>query len=68
MNLFDREPAATLAVVQAALALAVGFGLDLSAEQVGLILAFTAAVLGWITRTQVTPVKSPALPDGHDDV
>lgn len=68
MELWNREPAATLAVVQAALALAVGFGLALTGEQVALILAFTAAVLGWVTRSQVTPVNSPALPDGHDDV
>lgn len=54
-NLWGREPALILAAVQAALALAVGFGLEVTAEQVALILAFTAAVLGLITRQQVTP-------------
>ena len=51
----QNEPALTLAMVQAAVALAVGFGLPVTPEQVALIVAFTAAVLGWVTRTQVTP-------------
>lgn len=64
MNIFEAiwsritdEPAFTLALVQAALALFVGFGLQLTPEQMALILAFTAALLGWITRSQVTPTK-----------
>ena len=64
MNLFTREPVLTLAVVQAAIALVVSFGLDLSPEQVGAILAFTAAVLGWLTRTKVTPTADPRDGDG----
>ncbi len=44
-----------LAVVQAGLALAVGFGLHLTTEQMGLIIAFSAAVLGLWTRSKVTP-------------
>lgn len=51
------EPAFTLALVQAALALAIGFGLQLTPEQMALVLAFTAALLGWITRSQVVPTK-----------
>ncbi len=51
------EPAFTLALVQAALSLAVGFGLNLTTEQMALLLAFTASLLGWITRSQVTPTK-----------
>lgn len=54
-TLFDREPAAILAVVQAGLALAVGFGLNLSGQQVSLILAFTAVTLGLVVRSKVTP-------------
>ena len=54
--IFKREPAAILAALNAVIALAIGFGLDLSSAQVGLILAATAAVLGLITRSQVTPV------------
>lgn len=52
----QQEPALTLGVVQALIALAVGFGLDITPEQVGLIVAATAAVLSWITRSNVTPV------------
>jgi hypothetical protein len=53
--IFGREPVLVLAAVQALVALAVGFGLPLSAEQVALIVAATAAVLGFIARQQVTP-------------
>ena len=55
-NLWNREPAAIIAALQTLLAVAITFGLDLSAEQVGGILAATAAVLGLITRSQVSPV------------
>ena len=50
------EPVLVLAVVQAVLALLVSFGLGLSGEQVGSILAVSAAILGLIARRQVTPV------------
>ena len=55
-TIFNREPALILGAVQALLALAIGFGLDLSPEQVALILAATAAVIALITRSRVTPV------------
>lgn len=60
-TIFGREPALILAAIQAALALAVGFGLKLSPEQIALILAFSAAVFGVITRSRVTP-NAPAGP------
>lgn len=50
------EPVMVLAVVQAALAMAVGFGLELTGEQVALSVAFSAAVLGLIARSKVSPV------------
>ena len=50
------EPVMTLAVVQAGIALAVSFGLGWTAEQVGVVVAFSAAILGFIARRQVTPV------------
>ena len=59
MERIHQEPALTLAMVQAAVALAVGFGLPVTPEQVSLIVAFSAAVLGWVTRTQVTPAGKP---------
>lgn len=54
-RLITNEPVMTQGVIQAALAMATSFGLGWTAEQVGMTLAFTAAVLAWITRQQVTP-------------
>lgn len=54
-RLWGREPALILAAAQAILALAVTFGLDLTVEQTGAILAAAAAILGVITRSRVTP-------------
>ena len=54
-SLWGREPAMVLALVQCAIVLAVSFGLQLTPEQTGTILALTAVVLGLITRTQVSP-------------
>ena len=54
-SLWNREPAVILGAVNALIALGVGFGLKLTPEQVGLILAATSAVLAVITRSQVTP-------------
>lgn len=56
-SILGREPALILAALQAALALAVGFGLNLSPEQIALILAFSSAVFGVITRQNVTPTQ-----------
>lgn len=55
-GLWGREPALILGLVQSLLALAVGFGLNISGEQVALILAASAAVLSVVTRSQVSPV------------
>ena len=41
--------------VQSGIAMLVGFGLAWTGEQVGLVVGFSAAVLGWIARSQVTP-------------
>lgn len=56
-NLFGREPALVLGAANALLALAVGFGLQISPEQVGLINAAVAAILSVVVRSQVTPVN-----------
>ncbi len=56
-TLLGREPVMFLALVQTALALGVGFGIDLTPEQIGLVLAFSAAVLGFLARSQVSPVE-----------
>jgi hypothetical protein len=52
----NEEPVLTLGLVQAGTLLAVGFGLKLTAEQIALVGAFTAALLAFIARRQVTPV------------
>ena len=57
--LFNREPALILAAVQAGLAVAIGFGLDLTNGQTALILAAVAAVIGVIVRSRVSPVDEP---------
>ena len=54
-TLWGREPALILGLVQAALALAIGFGLRLTPEQMGLVMAFTASLLAVITRSRVSP-------------
>jgi hypothetical protein len=54
-TLWNREPALFVAVVQALLALLLAFGVQLTVEQVGTIMAFTTAVLAWVVRSQVTP-------------
>lgn len=54
-NLWNREPVLILAAVQTSIALAIAFGTHLTAEQTGAIMAFTAAILGIITRQRVTP-------------
>lgn len=54
-SLWGREPAMVLAFVQCVIVLGVSFGLQLTPEQTGAILALTAVVLGLITRSQVSP-------------
>jgi len=52
------EPALVAGFIQAALALVIAFGVDVSQEQVGAILAITAAALALAVRSQVTPTVS----------
>lgn len=53
--IFGREPALILGALQALLALGVGFGLQLTPEQMALVLAASAAIFAVITRQNVTP-------------
>lgn len=65
MSWLKAEPVLIMGAVQAALALSLAFGAPLSTVQVSTILAFTAALLGLITRQMVTPnvnVPAPVLP------
>lgn len=49
-------PVAFTGLVAAVAALAVGYGLDVTAEQVGMVQAVTVAGLALLVRDQVTPV------------
>ena len=49
------EPVLVTALVQAVLAAAIAFGLDLNDGQVAAILGLTGAVLAFVARSQVTP-------------
>jgi hypothetical protein len=55
--IWNREPVLFLSFVQTVVALAVSFGVGLTGPQVGAITAATAALLGLIARTRVTPVE-----------
>jgi hypothetical protein len=50
------EPVATQGLIQATLALLIGFGvISWTSEQTGLALALTAAILTFLARRQVSP-------------
>jgi len=55
-NLLAAEPVAVVAALQASLALAVLFGVELSADQLAGVGACAAAWLGLVTRRRVSPV------------
>ena len=55
MTIWNREPALILGLVQAVLALLLAFGVHLTVEQVGTILAVSAALLSVVVRQRVTP-------------
>ena len=56
---WQREPVMFMAVVQSGLALVTAFGLNLSGDQIGAIMAFSSAVFGFIARSQVSPDAKP---------
>ena len=64
-SILGREPVMWMAVIQAGIALAIAFGFDITMQQFGLIMVFVAAVLGFIARSQVTPVET--LPTSKGD-
>ncbi len=61
MDRILEEPALLMGLAQAALALAVGFGLNISTEQMALIVGFIGAVLSVVVRQSVVPTTK--LPD-----
>lgn len=64
--IFGRQPVYILAAINAILALGIGFGLNLTGEQVGLIMAASTAIIALITNSVVTPVAAPQLPAGTE--
>lgn len=60
--LWRRDPALFYGLVNSVIALVVSFGLSLSADQIGALLAVTSAVLALATRRQVGTNK-PATTD-----
>lgn len=55
MDKLKLEPAVIVSLVAAVIALVVSFGIDLSAEQTGAIMAVVVILAGLYTRSQVTP-------------
>jgi hypothetical protein len=64
-RVIKREPVLFQGVIQAGLSLGVVFGLRLSGDKVSAVLAFSAAALALLTRTQVTPLVDPKANDGR---
>ena len=54
-NVWLSEPTMILAVVQSIIALVISFGVGLTTEQVGAIMAASSAIIGLITRSRVVP-------------
>lgn len=54
------EPALLIGLVAAVISLVLAFGVSLTDEQVGGIMAVVVAVLAVVTRSQVTPTRSVA--------
>lgn len=57
-GILDREPVLFFGVVQACLACATAFGLDLSGEQVAAVEMLVVAVASFAVRRRVTPVAT----------
>jgi len=62
-NVLRNEPVLIQSLVQVILGLFLAFGVDLSNEQVGSIMAVTSVVLAILVRMFVTPV-GPTQPTG----
>jgi len=66
-NFWNAEPTMILAILNSGIALGITFGLNLTVEQIGAIMAFSSAVLGLLTRSQVTSPKVVAELKGTGD-
>lgn len=52
-NLWNSEPTAMLALLQAGITLGISFGLHLTPEQIGAIVTFSGLLFALINRSQV---------------
>jgi hypothetical protein len=64
--LWKREPALFYGFVNSVLALVLAFGVSLTTEQIGAILAVTSTGLALITRRQVNHANVPVPPSPED--
>lgn len=60
MNVIKNEPVLIQSLVQAVLGLFLAFGVDLSNEQTGSIMAVVAVILAIVARMFVTPTNKVA--------
>jgi hypothetical protein len=56
-KLFGREPVVILGLIEAGIALALSFGLELSGEQIGSIMAFLTVLVAVLVRSAVVPAN-----------
>lgn len=56
--MFGREPALWLGAIQALVALLVGFGLNITTEQMSLILVASGAIIALLTRRASVPTQT----------
>ena len=61
-QLIKAEPVSFQGIIQSLIALGTSFGFGLNGNQVGAILAVTAAILSFLTRQQVSPVANQNAP------
>ena len=58
-KMIQQEPVAFQWLIQTVLTLGIAFGWKLNSVQMGAIVAVTAAILSFLTRSVVTPVSNP---------
>lgn len=63
-SLVLQQPVYAQALVQASIALATAFGLNWNGVQIGATMAFSAAVLAFLTQKAVTPIENPVIRAG----
>lgn len=57
MKFIRQEPALVMGVLQSSVALLLAFGVKLTLNQTGAIMAVLASLMSLVTRSMVTPIK-----------